>query len=310
MEHRESNTSHAHYRSTPMKIAIVMALLLSLVAALAACDEEPIYRDLIDRASTTSLEARSFRTTVNLIMLIDSHVYSKSSESEFVAPDRWHSVYTAIVDGGGDERAGVGQDTESRCPGAWSETIVVANVGYVRTSEKPEWTVIPGWSMAQPMEKRFERYKFLVDVEKLPDEEIRGANCSHYHGRVDQDAYVDMMEEEIEGYGEQDPEYSQVLESTRGDERFADLWIDENDYIRQIKEEARFLDPSGNRLTSFTISRYFDYNEDIDISAPPGVPVPTPRLVLPWSSPTISSWPTPTPTPPHCPPSWTPPGTT
>jgi hypothetical protein len=150
--------------------------------------------------------------------------------------------------------------------------------------------------MAQPLEKELERYKFLVDVEKLADEDIRGVTCSHYRGRVDQDAYVDMLAEEMEGFGEEDtPQYHQYLESTRGDEYFVALWIDENDYIRQIEVTARFLDPLGNRLNSFMIARYFDYNEQITISAP---------------SDAQPLWPTPTPMPPHAPPPSTPSGAT
>jgi hypothetical protein len=279
-----------------MRIPIVMALLLSFVVALAACDEEAMYQDSIAKAIATTAEARSFRATVYQITVADIYVHSWSSEEEFVAPDRWHLLYTVIVDGGGDVGVGVGDDPESRSPGEWSEIVTVGHTGYVRQSDRPEWTARPGLSVAQPPEKQLERYKFLVDVGKLPDEEIRGVTCSHYRGRVDQDAYVDMMTEEIEEYGDEDtPEHSQFLESTRGDEYLADLWIDENDYIRQIQRTARFLDPLGKRLDSFMIARYFDYNEQITISAP---------------SDAQPSWPTPTPMPPPAPTPFTPSGTT
>jgi hypothetical protein len=296
-----------------MKILVIMAMLLSLAVVLAACDKEAMYQDTIAKAIATTVEARSFRATVNQIILLDSHVSSSSYEVEFVAPDRWHSLFTLIADGGGDVREGVDQDTEARCPGEWHEIIELGNTSYVREWNRPEWTAMPGLAHVQTLGGQLARYKFLVDVEKLPDEEIRGVTCSHYRGRVDQEAYVDMMKEEIEGYGEEDtPEYSQYLESTRGDERFVDLWIDENDYIRQIEVRSRFFGPLGNRLHGFMIARYFDYNEDMDISAPSDAlppPWPTPP-VTPWPTPTMSPSPIPPPMPPHTPPLSTQSGTT
>ena len=71
----------------------------------------------------------------------------------------------------------------------------------------------------------------------------------------------------------------------RRSEAIAEFWIDEEDYIRQWKAELRSLALTNNKEewnTEIRITRYFDFNESIDIE-PPERPVPT--------------YPTPTPTP-------------
>lgn len=279
-----------------MKLSTIVALLVLLMLPLAACDQQASLRDAVARAITKTVEAQSFRATVNSITLTDTHTHSSSSEWVYAAPDCWHSLETVVLDGGGNVTISIGHGREIVIPSGWSEVIIVGGKCYVRQSNKPEWKLQPFIWNPRILEMELEPYRFLVNLEKLPDEEIRGVNCSHYRGKVDQDSYVDMLEETAE---RSDEEWLRppLLESARSEEHVAELWIDGDGYIRQTNAERRSLDPYGKWATSFTIMRYSDFDEPITIE-PPLTDRPTPQ-----STPT----PTPTPSPPPPPPPPSPP---
>ncbi len=101
--------------------------------------------------------------------------------------------------------------------------------------------------------------------------------CSHYRGRVDRNSYVDMLIKTYEREGgnisEMDPMQIEYLELMRRQEIDVDLWIDGEDYIRQLREDARFpmSDPgTGEEVwgTGVSTTRYFDFNEPIVIEPP------------------------------------------
>ena len=279
-----------------MKLSTIVALLVLLMLPLAACDQQASLRDAVARAITKTVEAQSFRATVNSTTLTDTHTHSSSSEWVYAAPDCWRSLETVVLDGGGNVTITIGHGREIVIPSGWSEVIIVGGKCYVRQSNKPEWKLQPFIWNPRILEMELESYRFLVNLEKLPDEEIRGVNCSHYSGKVDQDSYVDMLEEMAE---RSDEEWLRppLLESARSEEHVAELWIDENDYIRQVKAEGRFLDPYENWVTWFKITRYFDFNEPITIEPPltdQPIPQPTPS---PPPSPPPPALPSPPPTP-------------
>ena len=120
-------------------------------------------------------------------------------------------------------------------------------------------------------DKQLELLNWLVELEKLPDEEIDGVSCSHYRGRLDQDSYVDMLRKrDEEAYEQIPPEY---LELMRQYDLFVELWIDGDDYIRQQRSEVRFPEPDSTTgdekwVSGVSTTRYFDFNEPIHIEPP------------------------------------------
>ena len=116
----------------------------------------------------------------------------------------------------------------------------------------------------------------LINVEKLPDEAVDGVPCSHYRGNVDRDSYVDALIETYEREGvisELGPLFLKNLELMRRQEIVVEIWIDGEDYMRQVRTDARIPRPdpdTGEEVwgTGVTIERYFDFNEPIVIEPP------------------------------------------
>ena len=260
-----------------MKRCIIVAIVVLMMLAVVACDQESSLQDVIARAITKTSEASSYRSAGNSTAHNDSVTDVSSHESEYAAPDRYHSLETSIVGDAGNVT------TKTR------ETIVFGDKAYWRSLDEPhQWHVCevyspdmwperepkPGTTCflpVQTLERELERFNYLVEREKLPDEEIGGVNCSHYRGSVDQDSWLDMrMKRYPERYAGIPPE---SLERMRQLEFFTEFWIDGDDYIRQHITEGRFpeLDSStGDEewVTGFSITRYFDIGEPISIEPP------------------------------------------
>jgi len=253
-----------------MKRCIIVGIIVLMMLAVIACDQASStptdLQDAITRAITKTSEANSYRSAGNSTSYEDSITSRQSSEAEYAAPDRSHSLETAIR----------GATTSS-----W-EIIAIGDKAYMRTSHKPQWLVCevytdmppdrepkPGTTCFLPvhtLERDLERFNYLVKLEKLPDEEIGGVNCSHYGGNVDYGAWLDMrMKRCPECYEGIPPE---SLELMRQQELSTEFWIDEDDYIRQHRTEGRFRTSDEKWITGFGVTRYFDIGEPICIEPP------------------------------------------
>ena len=272
-----------------MKLLLVIILAILMILPYLACDQQASLQDAIARAIARTSEVRSYHSAGNSTTYTDTITYEGSSEVAYAAPDRWHLSETVIVDGGENvttTTSSNGGNVTVTAGGGWFETIVVGDKGYLRSSNESQWRICevynsrltqptPGTGACQvpiqTLENKLELLNYLVELEKLPDEEIGGVNCSHYRGEIDQDSYVDMLRERgKEGYAQILPEY---LEMMRRQEIVIELWIDGDDYIRQLKTEGRSLDPNPSTgpeqwVNWFTITRYFDFNEPICIEPP------------------------------------------
>lgn len=268
-----------------MKLLLAIVLTVLLIMPFTACDQQADLQDAIARAIARTSEVQSYRTTSNSTTHADGITQVSSYELEYAAPDRWHLLETVIVDGGENVTTTIssnGGNVTVTAGGGWFETIVVGDKGYVRNSREP-WQVCKVYNSPLPrpapstgtcfvsiqtLENKLELLNYLVELEVLPDEEIGGIECSHYRGKIDQDSYVDMlMERDEEAYGQISPD---DLEWMLQREIVVELWIDGDDYIRQQRTEARFPDPNIKEkwVSSFGITRYFDFNEPILIETP------------------------------------------
>ena len=260
-----------------MKHCIIIGLVVLLILSIAACDQDASLRDAVARAIAKTSEAQSFRSTTNGIILTDNYVQSGSSEFEYASPGYWHYLHTVIVNGGGNVTFGTlgeGGYWEAGVSSGWLEIIAIDGRGYSRDEDQPEWTEFtPTW-MSRPLDDTLERFRFLVDLDRLIDENIRGVNCSHYRGKVDMDSYVEMRKKrEEEQDGNISEEMLEALEGMRRDEHVADFWIDDEDYIRQWKTEGRspvLYNATGQEqwVTGVGFTRYSDFNEPITIESP------------------------------------------
>ena len=268
-----------------MKLLLVIILAILMILPYLACDQQASLQDVVDRALTQTSQVQSYRSAGNSTTYTDTITYEGSSEVAYAAPDRWHLSETVIVDGGENvttTTSSNGASVTVTAGGGWFETIIVGDKGYVRNSREP-WQVCKVYNSPLPwpapstgtcfvsiqtLENKLELLNYLVELEKLPDEEIGGVNCSHYRGRVDQDSYVDMLRKR------QEEEYRQIppenLELMRRREIVVELWIDGDDYIRQQGTEFRVPEPlsEGKWVSGFGITQYFDFNEPICIEPP------------------------------------------
>ena len=261
------------------KLAIVLIplLILALVLGAIGCDQDASLQDAIARAIAKTSEASSYRSAANYTSYESSITSRDSSEGEYSAPDRYHSLETFIV----DDAENVTTKTH--------ETIIFGDKAYLRSLDEPhQWHVCevytsdmwpdrepkPGTTCflpVQTLERQLERFNYLVELEKLPDEEIGGVNCSHYRGSVDQSAWLDMRIKRCPECYEGIPPES--LERMRQLELSAEFWINEDDYIRQHRTEFRLSLLDSNTgdeewVTGFGVTRYFDIGEPICIEPP------------------------------------------
>jgi outer membrane biogenesis lipoprotein LolB len=249
-----SRTCRLHVKRCITIVAIIMLIVL-----LVSCARETSLQDAVSRAINTTAQAQSYRQTGNTIYYVDSVAETTESffELEYVAPDRSHFKLNS--------------------DGDWSEGIIIGDKSYVRSSDEPQWrqspfqfdnnnkvkSVISYISIAD----EFNVLKWLVDLEQLPVGEVDGVNYSHYRGRIDIASFVKEQESNVEGI-------TLPLNEMRQWEIDVELWIDLDDYIRQMTTEARFLyfDESiaGDvpLVTQITTVRSFDFNEVIIIEQP------------------------------------------
>lgn len=260
-------------------VGLYIACSALLTLSIAACDLDASLRDAVARAIAKTSEAQSFRSTNNGIILTDTYVKSDSSDFEYASPGYWHYLQTVIVNGGGNVTftiygEGGYPEVVVVTSSGWLEIIAIDGRGYSRDEDQPEWTEFTAPWMYRPLDAKLERYRFLVDLDRLIDENIRGVNCSHYRGKVDMDSYVEMLKKrEEEQDGNISEERLEALEVMRRQEHVADFWIDDEDYIRQWKTEGQspVLDNATGQeqwVTWVGFTRYSDFNEPITIESP------------------------------------------
>ena len=110
----------------------------------------------------------------------------------------------------------------------------------------------------------------MAEIEVLADEEIDGVNTSHYRGDIDQDSYLGASGRRLDrGYGE----VAEQPEEISGWRMIAEVWIDRDDYIRQLKTDMSFeqVDPGTGEeltLTQVTTTRLFDFDEPVSVEPP------------------------------------------
>ena len=235
---------------------IVATLAVVLAACLTGCPREPSLSELTARALAATRAAGSYRATALDIQAVNGEASTSRRESEFVAPDRFHSRTVT------DDR--------------WFEAISIGDTSYLRSSRQPDWCRSPcegdGYHSQVspiPLDRQLEPLDWLVDLHELPGEDIDGVPCRHYRGTVDQDAYVDALREKAGAQG------SELVEEMRSWSMAFELWVDGSScLIRQIKGELSFatIGPDTGEeiiISQVATTRFSDFDADIRIEAPP-----------------------------------------
>ena len=256
------------YSRFEMNIAryLIIAAIAFFAVPFVGCGEQLNLREVTTKAITATCEAQSYRTSAVQTYTVNGESGESTYESEFVAPDRYHS--------------------KTRSGNNWSETIFIGDKSYIRSTDIPQWCESPcqyydpvsgakttAEATLIPLEKELKPLNWLSELEKLPDEESDGVACWHYRSRVDMDSYVDEMLTKREG-SQVPPEVTEALENMRRWTRNIELRVEKDSYlIRQLKEDVRYtmVDPDTGEeklVTESVTMRFHDFNKPISIEPP------------------------------------------
>ncbi len=238
-----------------VKRCVIIGLIVLLILPIVACDQEAGLRNAVARAITKTSEVQSYRSSGNTTTYTDEGILVSSSsyEEECEAQDRYRlrAVQDSIW---------------------WWEYIKVEDKSYCRYEESGQWEDCSEDDTVQidyiDIEKQLLPFYWLVIDKMLAKENVNGIECSYYRGRVDMEASIKDRESEI-GY------MTEQLENMLRWEIDAELWIDGDDYIRQIATETRYPVPdfvTGDEdwYTMHSNIRFFDFDKTIIIT-PPGI---------------------------------------
>jgi hypothetical protein len=232
---------------------LITACIVCLLMPLVACTSGPDLGATTTRARMSTLAAESWRVQGTSSYSADGETQETTWEGEFAAPDRWRVKIT----------------TEA---GKWCEATRIGEQSYVRASHMPDSGAAAGGAacVMGSMTEELEPLELLIDLERLPDEEIDNVQCLHYRGRMDMDALVQREEAST---GSQLP--PELWELMRRGSMEVELWVGKDDYlIRQMKRldhmpELEAGTAQEKWMRQSTVLRFYDFNEPISIEPPP-----------------------------------------
>ena len=283
-----------------MKRSIIIGLVVLLTLSVVACVQGASLQDAVTRAISKTSEVQSYRATGNTTYFTNTEEFESSFVAEIAAPDQYRSK--TVTDGKWFESIVIGDNCymrswdEPQWRGCQSSASYQAKpppypsiTPHTTPTPIPDLTPTPLPTPAlspvvstvlvahMSLEETLRPLSALVDIKVLPDDEIDGVNCSHYHGRIDQDSYVEIVKEEMrrafEEVAEPQIDYLNYLELLRQIETNVELWIDGDDYIRQIEKAVSFTytgpDTDDEQfIAGFEASRFYDFDQPIRIQSP------------------------------------------
>jgi hypothetical protein len=254
-----------------------MLMVALLVLAAAACAPEIEPQEAVQKAVDKTSQVQSYRSAGIALTQAGNETLEYLFELEFTTPDRYHG--------------------SAQSNGDWSESIIIGSEGYVRSSDQPDWktcqvsgedgmpsptpqvsttpapTPTPSGIcviVRETLQDTLRPLELMEEIEVLADEEIDGVNTSHYRGDVDQESYLGASGSRLDrGYRE----VPEQREEISGWQMTGEVWIDRDDYIRQLKTDLSFeqVDPGTGEQVTFTqiiTTRLFDFNEPVSIEPP------------------------------------------
>jgi len=164
-------------------------------------------------------------------------------------------------------------NTENEVWETW-ETIVYNHTGYYYYGSTPAAYSVEelnkGFSdVITDLQQPADALKILDEIDKLPDETIDGVACSHYHGLVDLE---DWVQQHMIDYKASRPDASPALllmieDMWRSKKITYDYWIGKNNDI--IHQWSMVLGDAANAVEkNKEIFRYYGFNEEITIAPP------------------------------------------
>lgn len=109
----------------------------------------------------------------------------------------------------------------------------------------------------------------LTDLRELPDENMDGVVCFHYHGRVDMEKQMEGIKANLDP---SDPNYARLLEEMeqmRNMKHMVELWVGKDDYLIRQTRQIYQLPAEEGQWNSFGLTmKYYDLNKPVTIEPP------------------------------------------
>ncbi len=256
----------------PVLIAIPVIIALIILLTLFFTGSFSGYEDIIAKAYAATEKVDSYRMigdgyTQQYFYSEDQWDHNGYSELEYSTPESYHLTrYTIKL------------DTQSFL----NELIVIGDQAYYKGKYIPPLSPSKIAEDVPTKEYTLELLNMLIDIEKMPDENIDGVACYHYRGTIDMEKMWEMFlpraEEMIKKYAQSmnlsDEDVAEWLKKAedynRQMEAFLELWIGKNDYlIRRTVYIAKPLSSENpHNPTYMGIAKYYDFNEPITIEPP------------------------------------------
>jgi hypothetical protein len=220
-----------------------VSLVLLLVSFSGCGGARPDFEEVIASAIKAADDLQTFRMEGESNRIEKGEHEGTSIWTEFVVPDRIHSISQQLPENGSGE-----------------ELIQIGTTIYTREINSNEWHV-RDWEDEKFIVRNFATdmlYLFagLADIKVLRDEKIDGVDCFHYTGRMN-----------LKG---QQKEQLASFEYARDDVEF---WIGKDDYLlwqyKMYIEIAEDEDTEEMEYSSvITTCRFSNFNEPIEIEPP------------------------------------------
>ncbi|MFP3975892.1 MAG: hypothetical protein ACLFVK_06695 [Dehalococcoidia bacterium] len=230
---------------------LIIGLLSLLLVSALGCGSGGNLQETASEAVNITRSAESLRSSQIMIQTFNGETRRSLTQSDSVEPDQ---LRTQIIG-----------------PEGWREAIIVGNKCYERDSDKPSWHVCDGvWNLI-PLKEELEILRYLVNLKKLPGEEVNGVDCLHYSAEVDFDDYVENQKAEMSPEQLSSANFEQMSEW----EMEVELWIARDSHlIRKLGIENRRptqIEKSEGKekwVTDTGIKYFYDFNQPIDIELP------------------------------------------
>ncbi len=259
-------------------IFILVAILSASMLMLSCGGNRPDFEDVVAKAIEATGEVQTYRMEMESNWIENGKEEQSVASMEFVAPDRTH-----VLSGpSGSEK---------------EESIQIGTILYTRSESSTEWNV-RDWgnenlTVRDMAVGTIESSLKLVDITQLKDEKIEGIDCFHFIGKMNMKG---QQEEQLASLDQSDPHYEQrksalesMLKSTEIIRDNIELWIGKDDYMLyqyRVHIEQNMIDDIGEETeeietySSVNTVRFFDFNEPIEIDAPPAELVKSASLVI------------------------------
>jgi hypothetical protein len=255
-------------------LAILLALVLALAASACGGGSEPSAeqapQDAIVLAASKTNDVGTYKADITASSEISGQAFEMSGTGEFDGENqRGQMSVTASI---------AGQEIDMEMVYALPDMYVRYPPGLLpgAPAGKP-WIKLDleklgqetGLDISQLMQldqtdpsQSLQFLRGVSDVQAVGDEEVRGVPTTHYTGMVDLRRLAEKdaaLKDAVE----------QVIERTGASEIPIEVWIDQDGFVRRMKQSMEGAAGSGTNVNLTTTTEFYDFGTDVSVEEPP-----------------------------------------